>query len=208
MFFAELGFPNFSKALRLLDCWLESGTGNSTLLERIQSSRFAISEERLTAALAETSAILQERLNKETRQEEEYAGKSFRPYIEVIPELSRPTQITLYGLTGGNSRFNTRLPDDISTWPLESQLSHVKTKVVENFAAHNGRTYFRGRIKGYFYHPSFDEPPVRLAIDGDIDTSHSEDSYAKNETEVTLTLGRRKISGNPLGAMLGIKNQD
>lgn len=175
-FFAELGYSNFSKVMASLDGWLEWGEGNALLLDRIQASRFAVGSDQLAVVMAANDVQMQQRRADEAKREEDEVRKCFHPFIEVIPELSRPTQITLYCVTGGNGRFNTRLPDDISTWSWEDQLTYVKKIVKENFAKHEGRTFFRGLIKGYLYHPTFDDEPIRLTITGDVDTSDKPDA--------------------------------
>lgn len=175
-FFAELGFTNFSKVVASLDCWLAWGEGNALLLDRIQSSRFAVGSDQLAAVMVANDVQVQQRRADEAKREEDEARKCFRPYIEVVPELSRPTQITLYCITGGNGRFNTYLPDDISTWPSKDQLTYVKKIVKESLAKHKGRTFFRGCIKGYLYHPTFDDEPIRLTITGDVDSSDKPDA--------------------------------
>lgn len=102
------------------------------------------------------------------RQECEPASH-FRPYIEVIPELPRPTQISLYCVTGGNRRFNSYLPGDIASWDWNEQLICVKRAVLENFEKHQGRTFFMGMIRGYFYYPADNARRIRLTVDGDPD---------------------------------------
>lgn len=168
-FFAELGFKNFSKSVERLDCWLAHGEGNPLLLERLQSSQFAIDENRLTAVMAENEVLLQREREAIAKRKEDEARKSFRPHVEVIPELSRPTQITMFCFTSGNQRFNVGLPDDISAWPWEDQLTYLKQVVPENFAKHKGRTFFTGAIVGYLYRPTFDGDPILLTITGEID---------------------------------------
>ena len=172
-FFAELGYRNFSKAIGILDVWLSRGEGDPRLFSRLQASRFAVEEGRLAEVKAENEIKVNERRVKEAQEVEQYQRERFHPYIEAIPELSVPTQISMYCVTGGNERFNTQLPDDISEWSWEDQQAFLKKVVPENFAAHNGLTFFRGKITGYFFHPSFDAERIRLTIDGDIDTSGS-----------------------------------
>jgi hypothetical protein len=176
-FFAELGFKNFSKAIERLDCWLSHGEGNALLLERLQSSRFAIEENLLKQVIAENDVLLQREREVVAKREEDEARKAFQPCLEVIPELSRPTQITIFCLSGGNRRFNTQLPDDISAWPWEDQLAHLKQVVSENFAKHQGRTFFTGKIVGYLYRSTFDSDPVQLTVTGDVDTQGEPLSY-------------------------------
>jgi hypothetical protein len=179
-FFAELGFENFSKSVERLDCWLARGEGNPLLLERLQSSRFAIDGDRLTAVMAGNEMLLQQERAAITRREDAEARKSFRPHVEVVVELSRPTQITMFCLTGGNQRFNIGLPDDISAWPWEDQLAYLQRVVPESFAKHQGRTFFTGAIVGYRYHPTFDSDPVWLTITGEIDTQNESGSASSN----------------------------
>ncbi|WP_244212312.1 hypothetical protein [Paraburkholderia hospita] len=125
-FFSELGFTNFSKAIERLDCWLIHGEGNALLLERLQSSRFAVDEHLLKQAMTQSDALIRRERGAVGKREEDEARSAFEPRLEVIAELSRPTQITLFCLSGGNRRFGTRLPDDISAWPWSDQLAYLK----------------------------------------------------------------------------------
>jgi hypothetical protein len=177
-FFSELGFANFSKAVERLDCWLERGEGNILLLERLQSSRFAIEGNLLKQVMAENDVMLQREREVVAKREEAEARKAFQPCLEVIPELSRPTQITLFCLTGGNRRFGNRLPDDISTWQWVEQLAYLKQVVPENFAKHQGRTYFTGKIIGYLYRPTFDSELIQLSVTGDLELQSEPLSHA------------------------------
>lgn len=177
-FFAELGFTNFSKAIERLDCWLERGEGNILLLERLQSSRFAVQGNLLKQVMAETDALLQREREAVTKRQEDEARKTFQPCLEVIPELSRPTQITMFCLTGGNRRFGARLPDNISAWSWKDQRAYLKRLVSENFAKHQGRTYFTGKIIGYLYRPTFDSEPIQLTVTGEVETQGETLSHA------------------------------
>ncbi|OUL93193.1 hypothetical protein [Paraburkholderia hospita] len=177
-FFAELGFTNFSKSIERLDCWLGHGEGNTLLLERLQSSRFAIDDNLLKQVMAENDVLLRREREAAAKRGEDEARKAFQPYLEVIPEFSRPTQITLFCLSGGNRRFGTRLPDDISAWPWDDQLACLKRLVPENFAKHQGRTYFTGKIVGYLYRPTFDSEPIQLTVAGDLESQDEPLSHA------------------------------
>ncbi|EIM98545.1 hypothetical protein WQE_23493 [Paraburkholderia hospita] len=176
-FFEELKFTNFSKAIERLDGWLDHGEGNVLLLERLQSSRFAIETNLLKQVMAENDAMLQRERDVVVKVEEDKARKAFQPHLDVIPELSRPTQITPFCLTGGNRRFSTQLPDDISSWPQHDQLAYLRRVVPENFAKHQGRTFFMGKIVGYLYYPRFDSEPIQLTITGDLETQSEPLSY-------------------------------
>jgi hypothetical protein len=177
-FFAELGFTNFSKAIAQLDCWLGDGEGNALLLERLQSSRFATDSNLLKQVMAENDVLLQRKSEALTKHEEDEARKAFEPRLEVIAEFSRPTQITMFCLTGGNRRFGTRLPDGISAWPWDDQLAYLKRVVPESFAKHQGRTYFTGKIIGYLYRATFGSEPIQLTVTGDLETRYEPLSQA------------------------------
>ncbi|AUT75733.1 hypothetical protein C2L64_46245 [Paraburkholderia hospita] len=177
-FFAELGFTNFSKAIERLDSWLVHGEGNALLLERLQSSRFAIDGNLLKQVMAENDVLVKREREAVAKREEDEARTAFQPRLEVVPELSRPTQITLFCLSGGNQRFGSRLPDDISAWPWDDQLAYLKQVVPENFAKHQGRTYFTGKIIGYLYRRTFDSEPIQLTVTGDLETQGEPLSHA------------------------------
>lgn len=192
-FFCEIGYRNVTKAMRALDEWLQRGDGNPVLLERLQASRLAIPAETFAELLAANQVMVDAARLQQAQAAEQRARERFVPRLAVIPEFSRPTcSITIFALMGGNERYNHNLPPDIATWPLEAQLTHVKQLAQENFATHDGKTLNTGRICGYTYQASFDEAPVRLTIDGALDTSNepcvravSASLHLKNGKDIT-----------------------
>lgn len=170
-FLKEIGYESLTGGFKTLDAYLEEGDGDRLLLDRIQGSRFAVVQEALERVAQENADLLaaQKIQNEFAKRQVERAR--FRPYLEVIPELLRPTQITFFGLTGGNRRYNTYLPQDIATWDYARQTEFLKVAVTENFVKHDGRTAFMGQIQGYLYFYSYDEQPLRLTVSGEVDAS-------------------------------------
>ncbi len=166
-FFLAIGYRNLSKAMRALDDWLQQGEGSTSLIERLQASRFAIPADEFATALAANEIMVAARKLRQAKEEEERARASFVPLLEVIAERTYPeTGVTIFIIGGGNSRYNMLLPPDIVSWPEEAQLAHVRQLVRESYARHGGKTLFTGAIRGYYYRASFDAPPLRLTVDG------------------------------------------
>lgn len=189
-FFTELGYNNVSKAIESLDCWLIFGEGNPLLLDKIQTSRFAVPEAHLASVMAENQTKVKERKVKEAKDVEQRAREAFVPLIECIPEFSRPTSITMYSVSGGNARYNSPLPNNIASLSWEDQLALLKRAATENYVKHNGRAGFMGLIQGYLYYRPFDEDPIRLTIDGELETAGTPYSIA-GDAKLTFNNGKK-----------------
>lgn len=188
-FFETIGYKDCQFASDDFNRWLGIGEGDSRLIERLQASPFAVPAERLETVVATNEVLVRRRQILESGSAEEIARVLFEPIAEVIPEWSRPSQITLFGLTGGNRSHHIKLPADIASWPWEAQLAYLRKVVPEKYASDKGHTLFMGTIMGYRYRPSYDAEPMRLNIEGEPDSS-TEPYVVAGPVSVTLKNGK------------------
>ncbi|KON81241.2 hypothetical protein PA01_06130 [Azoarcus sp. PA01] len=191
-FFEAIGCRDCQSASDDFNRWLGVGEGDPGLIEKVQASRFAVPKERLGTVMAANEALVRRRQILESGSADETARVLFEPVAQVIPEWMRPSQITIFGLMGGNARHHIQLPADIASWPLATQMAYLKKVVPEKYASDKGRTHFMGRIMGYLYRPSFEADPVRLTVEGEPDLSI--DPYVMTGS-VTITLKNGKQLG-------------
>lgn len=169
-----LKLPDFMRAIgyspnngiATFDQWIAKGHGNPLFLERLTNSRFAPPLQQLRGALAETEQIrAQEKSNEKLRRFEEERS-AFRPFVQGIAELSRPTSITMFALTGGPKRYTVELPAGFSGLPNGERERIAYDTIRENYAANNGRTLFMGKIVGYLLFQEYGERPHHYSVEG------------------------------------------
>ena len=74
----------------------------------------------------------------------------FKPFIFAEGELRVPTQITIFGLTGGHERWHTVLvPAAILESPLEEQLVKLPELMANFRKEHKGLCPFFGKLVGF-----------------------------------------------------------
>lgn len=165
-FVSAIGYRNPSKGVRALDSLVRHGSQDPVFFERLNASQFAPPREAFESALKETLAILAEEARLYAIEEEAEKRAAFRPFIQGVPELDMPTQITLHALTGGSSRFTIELPASFPNWALEDQYRYAEEKIVSHYAACEGRTLFMGRLTAYRLFRFFGEDPLLLSVTG------------------------------------------
>jgi hypothetical protein len=189
-FVRAIGYKNSSKGINAFDGMLAGGYPNTTFLERLNNSPFAPAPQTLEAAVAETREILQNEEREAAIAKEQAERAAFRPYFQAVPELKSPTQITLFALTGGHSRYTHYLPPDFPTWPLVAQYALLEREVPAAYAKAEGRTLFMGRITGYRLFREYEGPSLLLSNDGKPLGLDSKEPIP----QATLTIGKRALT--------------
>lgn len=165
-FMNALGYGNSHKGIATFDHWLKNGSGNQLFLERLTRSAYAPPPEVLRDALAATKGILDLERKTELARKVEEERQSFRPFVQGVAELTRPTSITMFALTGGPKRYTVSLPEDISQWEPAEREQLIKDTIVQNYAANAGRTLFMGKLTSYLFFGEYGERPTRYSIEG------------------------------------------
>ena len=167
-FMREIGIAKVSKAIRRLDALVHDGELNPYLLAQIQSSKYRVPDEALHAVHEAHQRYLALQKEARRRAEEDYRRAHFYPHLAVIPELSRPTAISLFAVTGGNRRYEIRLPEEFDQWQEVDQLHWIKIAIRTAVERHKGRTAMMGRMMGYRYYFDFDRPPRLFDTEGEL----------------------------------------
>jgi hypothetical protein len=195
-FFKAIGMANHPSSFDAFDLWLATGEGPGDLVKKIQASSFAIDPERFSKIYdANTEAVRVCRIRNNGTPEEK-GRLSFQPYAKAVAELACPTQITMYGLTGGMNSFHIPLPHDMPSRSLADQLAYLKSVIPQSFAFHKGRTHFRGKIVGYQYYRIYDEVPMMLTVTGELNTSNEVPIAVDGQVMLNFR-GGKTITTNP-----------
>jgi hypothetical protein len=189
---ARLGYLNLSKgARRVHELCGGDLVGKDWLLAKLPDA-LSLPEEVVTAAINETRKEL-ERARDVERQRAEVAWRaSFKPHAYLLGTNARPSSITFFGITGGAERW-LKIPLDLSQPPVSyaaQALAVVRTTPVVQFF---------GATTGFIVNYSPDHA-VRFDLDGKpVETL----PRAYRPMEVTLTIGRREVSAETFGRILG-----
>lgn len=164
-FMREIGYSPHN-GIATFDQWISKGHGNPLFIERLTSSRFAPPVQELRQALADTEQIRGREKAAETRSRVEAERSAFRPFVQGIAELSRPTSITMFALTGGPRRYTVELPEGFAALPGPERERIAGETIRENFAANSGRTLFMGKLVGYLLFHEYGERPQHYSVEG------------------------------------------
>lgn len=195
------GYKNVAKGLRRLDAiWggdLDSSTSRA-ILETLPTA-LEIDERVIQTAINESAARLEiSRRKKAALQDaivaaqDEERRASFMPDAYLLGTETRPSQITIYGMTGGAQRW-LRIPLNLSRPPVTfagQALSVVRRTTM---------TPFFGKTTGFVvnYEP---DRAVRFDIDGNPVAQLLHTYYPG---EVSLNFGSRTINADDFGKMMG-----
>lgn len=197
-FVTTVGYRNVNKGVRALDGMLRWGHPCDVFLDRLRRSPFALNEQVLQKAIKHTIVMLETQEQEAAHQRREAARVAFRPFFQAVPELPSPTQISLFVMTGGHSRYTHMLPETFPSWPLAEQHNYLAQKVPEAFKASSGRTLFMGAITGYRLFRWFEGPSLLFSVDG----KPIGEDVTEPLPDATLRIGGRVLSSAQASRLL------
>ena len=143
-FVRAIGYGNPSKGVRAFDHIVTFGEPVPVFIDRLSSSPFAPHPLALKQALEESKILVERRRHAEHRAREEEEARTFRPFIQGVPEYTTPTSISFFCLTGGHSRYTLPVPESLPSWVLNEQHRYVKEVVERHYSSCNGDTLYMG----------------------------------------------------------------
>lgn len=192
-FSLAIGYKNVTSALRKMDQFLTTGSGENKFLELVLN-RFPERAPELKQAVMETAKIMEEEDRLAAIEAEKEARRRFRPYIFVETSLSRPTSITYALFCGFKMKF-LHLSEE-----REHTLEEIRETIRAHYDRNNGKCVLFGNIVGYRYVRSWEES-IRLDIGGnvlEVDPGHFETPFAGAE----LRIGRKRLTTQQVGKVI------
>ncbi len=142
-------------------------------------------------AIAATVEIIAE-ANRLAEAKREAAWRaSFHPHAYLLGSTNRPSQITIYGITGGPERW-LRIPLDLSQPPVTYAVQ------AHDFVAKTPFVPYHGRTTGFIVNYTPDST-VRYDLDGD-PVEHFDRAYRPGQAEVFI--GKQKL---PARGLFGVE---
>ena len=183
------GFKNVAKGIRRLDELCGGELQKTEWLMKGLPSALELAPRRVADALRET----EKQLAEIKRRADAERRASFHPSAYLLGTETRPTQITIYGLTGGPERWR-RIPLDLSqpavTFVQQALIVVRKTPVVP----------FYGPTIGFVVNYSPDRA-VRFDLAGN-PVAMLDRAYEPGR--VTLLLGGKQVSADAFAMIMGL----
>lgn len=200
-FIERCGYKNTGKGLRRLDA-IWDGDLSSKISCAILAAAPAIldiSPETVAAAVSESVSRREQSAQKAEAERAVAAAKrdvawraSFQPDAYLLGTASRPSQITIYGMTGGAKRWLS-IPLDLSKPPVTLAAQALAV------ARQTPQAPFFGSTTGFVVNYTSDRA-VLFDLDG-----HPKEifDHAYMPGEVSLSIGGRKINAEDFGTLVG-----
>jgi hypothetical protein len=151
-FLLATGNSDAVSVLPSLESWLQNGEGDETIIATVAA--FDPNEAAaLYKAAAETVAMKAAGVDPvacENERREKLKRDRFKPFIFAEGELRVPTQITIFGATGGHEAWHTVLvPAAILELPVKEQLARLPELMAKYRQKHKGVCPFFGKLVGF-----------------------------------------------------------
>jgi hypothetical protein len=150
------GTRTAEKALRRLSELIRDGARLDDYEPRLAVA-LGVPPEVLQDAVADTREEL--RLTEQLHQLQCHIAfrQAFRPHVFMIGESKVPSQITMFGLTGGNRHRILQIQDEnFLNRPVEEQLEEVRKLIGQHQEEKKGMIPFFGNAVFYLYRPTPD----------------------------------------------------
>jgi hypothetical protein len=166
LFIAGLGYRNIAGGLRSLDRWLQTGTGDPLLIERLVHVH-PIDPTIVRRALAETDAQHKAEYDEARRQQERWDREHFRQCVFVeTPVGVLQSSFTVAAIVAPSLKF-IPVPEGLDTLPEPEQLRIVADVVRRHYTDRQGKLPLFGEIVGYRFVAAYDAS-IRLDIAGQV----------------------------------------
>jgi hypothetical protein len=166
-FIAYLGYKNIQKGIKRFNHCLQTGEVEPVFQARLISKLDENQREVLNGAMEVTEIIIEREANERRIKEEQEERRRFVPVLHPIAELEKSPSITMFGLSGGYSKYIEPLPTDIPSWAVDRQRTFLKQLIIENYAKHEGQIRLLGPISHYLFACRYKEPLQQFSITGD-----------------------------------------
>ena len=187
------GYKNVAKGIRRLEQLYTGDLDRGALLLREVSSALKLSPGTVQQALDQTNRQVAEMNARLAAEADALWRASFKPHACLLGTSDRPSQIFIYGVTGGAERW-LNIALDLSQPPLSYAAQALS--VVRRTPA----VQFFGPTSGFIVNYTPDHA-VRFDLEGrPVETL----TRAYRPDEITLYLSRREIPTERFGRCLGL----
>ena len=131
-----------------LESWLVTGEGPRTLIVEIAAA-YPDEAQGLYRAVAETKVMIADGVDPADLERARKIAR-FVPFLLAVGERRVPTQITMFGISGGFERWCViRIPNRILKLPVEEQLTWLPRLMAKYKRRNKGLVPFFGKLVGF-----------------------------------------------------------
>jgi hypothetical protein len=150
-FVQVLGYRNLERGLLRLTPWLEKGEGFHKIIKQIAGKCPHIAVE-LEGAIRATKEMKDTEWEVAFLEDCRLEVTTFVPFIHVDGELSVPSGITIFGVTGGHGRWTTvKVLTSNLDQKIEVQLTALPALMRGYLKEYGGQVPFFGKVTGFKY---------------------------------------------------------
>lgn len=189
------GYANTSKGLRRFDAiWQGNidGQPSAQILARLPAA-MGLGEETIRATVQQSIQRLEQTKQRTNSKAQAARRDSFEPSAYLVGTSSRPSQITIFGLTGGAQRW-LRIPLDLT------QSAATFAKQAQAVVRATPEVAFFGPTTGFIINYT---PDVAVQFDTDGQPLKQLD-HLYSPGMVSLSIGNRSVDANTLEKLLGM----
>jgi hypothetical protein len=150
-FVKSLGFRNIERGIKRLVPWLEQADGFEKILKQIVVTYPEHADE-LQSAVAATKAVRAAEFEAAWIEECKAEKETFRPFLHAEGERTVPSQICMFGVSGGHRRWTSiQIPQNILDLPGEEQLAALAELMKGYREKYKGQVPFFAALTGFKY---------------------------------------------------------
>jgi hypothetical protein len=191
------GYKNISKGIRRLEQVYAGELQKGISLLRGLPSALELTPEVVRQAVDETLGELNDRALRSAAEADAAWRAAFKPHAYLLGTRTRPSQLLFFAITGGAERW-LKIPLDLSQPPLSYATQALAVVRRTPFVQYFGAT--TGFIVNYT-----PDHAVRFDLESNpVETF----TRAYRPMEVTVSLGRREVSAESFGRVLGTIPRD
>lgn len=186
------GFKNLAKALRRIDGVCHGDLDSPGAKMVLDNLAVALEVDKVVVenAIAATAQVIADANRLAEAKRDAAWRESFKPHAYLVGSQNRPSQITLYGMTGGPERW-LKIPLDLSQPPVTYAVQ------AHEFVKKTPLVPFFGKTTGFIVNYTPDSA-VRFDLDGN-PVEHFDRAYIPGQVEVFI--GKQKL---PASGLFGI----
>ena len=191
----QCGFNNVAKGIRRIDAICQGdmeSPGAKMVLDALPTA-LEVDKESVEAAICATAAIIAEAERRAEVEREAAWRASFVPHAYLHGSQNRPSQLFIYGVSGGAEKW-LKIPLDLSMPPVTFAAQAL------TFVKKTPQVPFFGSTTGFIVNYTPDHA-VRFDIDGN-PVEHFDGAYRPGEVE--LLLRGRKIPTETFAKVMGV----
>jgi hypothetical protein len=198
-FARRCGFKNVNKAIRRIEAMFggDLDSPSAGIILKALPTALEMGEDIVSVAIRETAALLKQKERMAAAERDAAWRTSFKPHAYLLGTATRPSSITIFGISGGAERW-LKIPLDCSQLPITfatQALAVVRKTPTINFF---------GPTTGFIVNYTPDHA-VRFDLQGNPVESFLR-AYCPGP--VTLTIGRSTIAAETFGQMFGAVPRD